>query len=62
MKIFIDTADIDEIREACSWGVVDGATTNPTLIKQAVEKRGGRVSMEDYIKEILKTVPGPVSL
>jgi len=62
MKIFIDTADIDEIREACSWGVIDGATTNPTLIKQAVDKRGGRVSMEDYIKEILKTVPGPVSL
>lgn len=62
MKIFIDTADIDEIREACSWGVVDGATTNPSLIKQAVDKRFGRVSMEDYIREILKTVPGPVSL
>ncbi len=62
MKIFIDTADIDEIREACSWGIVDGATTNPSLIKQAVDKRFGRVSMEDYIKEILKTVPGPVSL
>ncbi|MEM3145722.1 MAG: transaldolase family protein [Thermoproteota archaeon] len=62
MKIFIDTADIDEIKEACSWGIIDGATTNPTLIKQAIEKRGGRVSMEDYIKEILKTVPGPVSL
>ncbi|MBO3839841.1 MAG: transaldolase family protein [Thermoproteota archaeon] len=62
MKIFIDTADIDEIREACSWGIVDGVTTNPSLIKQAVDKRLGRVSMEDYIKEILKTVPGPVSL
>jgi transaldolase len=62
MKIFIDTADIDEIKESCSWGIVDGATTNPSLIKQAVDKRLGRVSMEDYIKEILKTVPGPVSL
>lgn len=62
MKIFIDTADIDEIREACSWGIVDGATTNPTLIKQAVDKRGGKISMEDYIKEVAKAVPGPVSL
>lgn len=62
MKIFIDTADIDEIREACSWGIVDGATTNPTLIKQAVEKRGGKISMEDYIKEVMRAVPGPVSL
>jgi transaldolase len=62
MKIFIDTADIDEIREACSWGIIEGATTNPTLIKQAVDKRSGRVTMEEYIKEIVKTVPGPVSL
>ena len=62
MKIFIDTADIDEIREACSWGIVDGATTNPSLIKRAVDKRGGKVSMEEYIREILKVVPGPVSL
>ncbi|MEM2941490.1 MAG: transaldolase family protein [Thermoproteota archaeon] len=62
MKIFIDTADIDEIREACSWGILDGATTNPTLIKQAVERRKGKISMEDYIKEVVNTVPGPVSL
>lgn len=62
MKIFIDSADLDEIRQACEWGIIDGATTNPTLIKKAVERRGGRISMEDYIREILKTVPGPVSL
>lgn len=62
MRIFIDTADIDEVREACSWGIVDGATTNPTLIKQAVDRRKGKISMEDYIKEVVKTVPGPVSL
>jgi transaldolase len=62
MKIFIDTADIDEIREACSWGILDGATTNPTLIKQAVDRRKGKISMEDYIKEVVNTVPGPVSL
>jgi len=62
VKIFIDTADIDEIKLACSWGIVDGATTNPSLIKAAVDRRGGKVSMEDYIKEILEVVPGPVSL
>ncbi len=62
MKIFLDTADLDEIRFACSLGVIDGVTTNPSLIKKAVEKRGASISMEDYIKEILKIVPGPVSL
>jgi len=62
MKIFIDTADLDEIKAACSWGIVDGATTNPSLIKEAMDKRGGRVTMDEYIREILETVPGPVSL
>lgn len=62
MKIFIDSADLEEIRKACEWGIIEGATTNPSLIKKAVEKMGGKISMEDYIKEILKTVPGPVSL
>ena len=61
MKIFIDTADIDEIRMATSWGIVDGATTNPSLIKKAVDKRG-KITMDDYIEEIVKIVPGPVSL
>ncbi len=62
MKIFIDTADLDEIRQAISWGIVDGVTTNPSLIKKAVDKRGGKISMEDYIKEIVRIAPGPVSL
>lgn len=62
MKIFIDTADLDEIKMACSWGIVDGATTNPSLIKRAVDRRKGKVAMDEYIKEIVKTVPGPVSL
>lgn len=67
MKIFIDTAKLDEIKEACSWGIIEGVTTNPTLIKRAVEaekKKGKSVNMEDYIKEILKTVGkgGAVSL
>jgi transaldolase len=62
MKIFIDTAELDEIKTAISWGIVDGATTNPSLIKKAVDKRQGKVTMEEYIKEIVKIVPGSVSL
>lgn len=57
MKIFIDTADIDEIREANSMGVLDGVTTNPSL----VAKTGKTFSA--VIKEILKEIPDrPVSL
>ncbi len=62
MKIFLDTADIDEISFAVSAGVIDGVTTNPSLIKQAVEKRRGSVNMEEYIEKILELTPGPVSL
>lgn len=62
MKIFIDSADLDEIKSACSWGIIDGATTNPSLIKKAVDARGGTMTMTNYIVEILETVPGPVSL
>ena len=35
MKIFVDTADLDEIREIASWGIVDGVTTNPTLMAKS---------------------------
>jgi len=62
MKIFLDTADVDEISFAVSAGVIDGVTTNPSLIKQAVEKRGGSINMEEYIEKILELTPGPVSL
>jgi len=61
MKIFIDTADLSEIREACSWGIVDGLTTNPTLIRKALDEREG-IDIEAYIEEICRIVPGPVSL
>jgi transaldolase len=66
LKIFIDSAEIDQIREAYSWGIVDGITTNPSLIKKAVEtlkKKGEKTSIEDYIKRILETAGDtPVSL
>ena len=56
MKIFVDTADLDEIKELASWGIIDGVTTNPTLVK-----RSGR-SFDEIIKEIFKLVNGPISL
>ncbi|MEF8833063.1 MAG: transaldolase family protein [Candidatus Thermoplasmatota archaeon] len=62
MDIFVDTADLDEIKEAESWGILDGVTTNPSLIKSAVESAEGDIRLEKHIKEILKTVDGPVSL
>lgn len=56
MKFFIDSANIEEIKEGLSLGMVDGVTTNPSLI--AKEKKG----FNEVVKEILKSVNGPVSL
>ena len=56
MKFFIDTANVEEIRKAISMGLVDGVTTNPTLLSK--EKKDPQV----VIKEILSLVEGPVSL
>ncbi len=55
MKFFIDTANVEEIREAVSLGVIDGVTTNPSLV--AREKRDFR----ELIKEICTIVDGPIS-
>jgi transaldolase len=55
MKFFIDTADVNEIREANALGVLDGVTTNPTLIAKS-----GRNFIE-VIKEITEIVDGPIS-
>ena len=55
MKLFIDTADVNEIREAQAMGLLDGVTTNPSLIA----KSGRR--FEDVIKEICDIVDGPIS-
>ncbi len=54
MKIFVDTAKLSEIKEAISWGIVHGVTTNPSLIKQAMAEVGKDIKMEDYIREVLK--------
>ncbi len=55
MKFFIDTANVKEIREAASLGVVDGVTTNPSLIAKE-----GR-NFTEVIKEICSIVDGPIS-
>jgi len=55
MQFFLDTADIEAIKKYAAWGVVDGVTTNPSL----VAKEG--VSMEARIKEITEVVDGPIS-
>ncbi len=56
MKFFIDTANVDEIRKGLEMGLVDGVTTNPSLL--AKEKK----NPEDVVREIVSLVPGPVSL
>lgn len=56
MKIFIDTANIDEIRTANEWGVIDGVTTNPTL----VAKEGK--DFKSTVNQILSIVDGPISV
>ena len=55
MKIFIDTANLEQIKEVNSWGILDGVTTNPTLV--AKEGCDFRARIED----ISKIVDGPIS-
>jgi len=56
MKFFLDTANLDEIREAAEYGIADGVTTNPTLISKE-----GDVDFKEHIAAICKIVSGPVS-
>jgi transaldolase len=56
MKIFLDTANVAQIKEAASWGILDGVTTNPSLVSKENAK------FEDLIKEICSIVLGPVSV
>ncbi|MEZ5358321.1 MAG: fructose-6-phosphate aldolase [Candidatus Zixiibacteriota bacterium] len=55
MKFFIDTANLDEIRQAADMGILDGVTTNPSLL---AKEKG---SFKEILKEICKIVPGSVS-
>src|SRR5947207_13365249 len=56
MKIFIDSAEVDKIKEAWSWGIIDGVTTNPSHVAKT-----GRKHLEVY-REICDIVDGPISL
>ena len=56
MKFFVDTASLDEIKEANEMGVLDGVTTNPSLMKKA-----GNVNFHDHIYKICELVDGDVS-
>ena len=55
MKFFIDTANIQEIKKANEWGLVDGVTTNPSLVSKE-----GR-EFKELVKEICSIVDGPIS-
>ncbi|MGP6220649.1 fructose-6-phosphate aldolase [Caldiplasma sukawensis] len=59
MKLFLDTGNIDEIKSAVEMGLLDGVTTNPSLIAKEMEK--GK-SFKEIISEIMKITPGPVSV
>lgn len=56
MKFFLDTANVEEIKQAMEWGILDGVTTNPTLISKTGKP------FKEVVKEILDLVEGPVSL
>jgi transaldolase len=56
MKFFLDTANVEAIKQAVEWGVCDGVTTNPTLLSK---EKG---EFEEIIKEICSAVNGPVSV
>ncbi len=59
MKFFIDTANLDEIREANDLGILDGVTTNPTLISREGVK--GKEAIFEHYRQICEIVDGPVS-
>jgi transaldolase len=56
MKFFVDTADINQIKEAVAWGICDGVTTNPSLVAKTGK------SFDAVIDEICEVVDGPISL
>ena len=57
MQIFLDTANIEQIRQAARLGIISGVTTNPSLVSQE-----GRADYETVVKEICSIIPGPISV
>jgi transaldolase len=60
MKIFLDTANIDQIRKAAKLGIVSGITTNPTLVSK--ERTAGLADYQKIVQEICSIISGPVSV
>ena len=60
MKIFLDTANIDQIKKAARLGIVSGITTNPTLVSK--EGTAGLADYQKTVQEICSIIPGPVSV
>lgn len=56
MNFFLDTANLEEVKQAYSWGVIAGVTTNPTLVS-----REGKIDFHTRVREIAEVVNGPVS-
>ena len=56
MELYLDTANVNEIKEIASWGILSGITTNPSLLA----KEG--VSVKDFMAEIAPVISGPLSL
>lgn len=56
MKFFLDTANLEQIQEAARWGILDGVTTNPTLVSKE------NMEFKTLIRKICRIVPGPVSV
>ncbi|MGI8494083.1 MAG: transaldolase family protein, partial [Pyrinomonadaceae bacterium] len=57
MKFFLDTANLDEIKEAAEMGLIDGVTTNPSLVAKE-----GKIDFKEHIAKICATVPGDISV
>ena len=61
MKFFVDTAELDDIREAHAMGVLDGVTTNPSLMRKASQRAGRPLDFHQHIHDICEMVEGDVS-
>ncbi len=62
MKVFLDSARLDEIQQAVDWGICHGVTTNPSLHARAISAEGGNaISYEERIRTIAEIVDGPIS-
>lgn len=64
MELYLDTANLEEIREIAGWGVLSGVTTNPTLVAKEFSARGERLTLEGFarhLRAVCEAAGGPVS-